>query len=108
TWKLLEFIIAYCLSFVYRFIPGYRNAWLISERGYDARDNGYHFFKYLRTNHPEINAYYLISDDNNLDYSRVSLLGNLIKYKSMKHKALFIIAKCIVSVHKGTIEPWNY
>ena len=27
-------------------------SWVISERGRDARDNGYHFYKYLKKNHP--------------------------------------------------------
>lgn len=37
-----------------------RKVYLVSERGTDARDNGYHFFKYLRRQHPEIEAYYVI------------------------------------------------
>lgn len=44
----------------------YRNKsiWLISERGTDARDNGYHFFRYLREKHPEIECYYVITKDS--------------------------------------------
>ena len=26
----------------------YRHLWLVMERGFDARDNGYWFFRYLR------------------------------------------------------------
>ena len=28
--------------------PRYRHVWLVSERGREARDNGYHYFAYLR------------------------------------------------------------
>ena len=34
--------------------------WLIQEKRTEARDNGYHLFKYLREYHPEIPAYYVI------------------------------------------------
>lgn len=39
--------------------PRYRHVWLVSERGREARDNGYHYFAYLRQAHPEINAVYV-------------------------------------------------
>ena len=39
--------------------PRYRHVWLVSERGREARDNGYHYFAYLRQVHPEINAVYV-------------------------------------------------
>lgn len=108
AYKAAELILLYCLSYIFRLIPRYRNVWLVCERGYDARDNGYHFFKYLRMKHPKINAYYLISKDNMLDYNRVSKFGNVLKYKGIKHKTLFIYARCVITAHKGTIEPWNY
>ena len=31
-----------------------RNIWLISEKYPEARDNGYHLFKYIRNNHPDV------------------------------------------------------
>lgn len=33
--------------------PRFRHVWLVSERGREARDNGYHYFAYLRRAHPE-------------------------------------------------------
>lgn len=33
--------------------PRYRHVWLVSERGREARDNGYHYFAYLRREHPK-------------------------------------------------------
>ena len=38
----------------------YRELWLVCERGNDARDNGYWFYRYLKEKHPEINARYVI------------------------------------------------
>lgn len=59
--NIIKLLLAYvvCL-FIYGFNKNYRDVWLISERGYDARDNGYHLFKYINLNHPEVNIYYVI------------------------------------------------
>jgi len=33
--------------------------WLVGERPHKAQDTGFHFFRYLREQHPEIDAYYV-------------------------------------------------
>ena len=78
----------------------YRNksVWLISERGTDARDNGYHFFRYLREKHPEIECYYVITKDSP-DRSRVASLGKTVDYRSLRHYLLLFGAKYLVSSH---------
>lgn len=64
-WHLIYFafdILLYFLSFPLAFLLyGKKKCWLISEIDFDARDNGYHLFKYINENHPEINSIYLIS-----------------------------------------------
>jgi len=106
--KLLEFVLALFLSLFFRGHKKYSNIWLICDRGYDAQDNGYRFFEYLRNTHPEINAYYLVDKRSLIDFEKVRKLGHTVQFKSMKHKVLFILAKYLISAHKGTIEPWNY
>lgn len=73
------------------------NTWLIGEYQNTARDNGMHFFHYLRTMHPEINAYYIIYDDSpdkkNLKSNRV------IAYGSYKHFAVSAKAKVLIFSH---------
>ena len=54
-----------------------RTIYLISERGTDARDNGYHMFRYIRQNHPEDEAYYVITKDS-ADYPKVAELGKVV------------------------------
>ena len=39
---------------------GIKHLWLISERGTEARDNGWFFYKYLMEHHPEIFPVYVI------------------------------------------------
>ncbi|KOR76488.1 hypothetical protein AM231_27350 [Paenibacillus solani] len=103
-------LLGLCLvaSFFYRFNSKYRNIWLVCERGYEAGDNGYSFFKYLCQNHPEIHAFYLMDYSNQQDFNKVNSIGEVIQYGSFKHKILFILAKYLVTAHRGTIEPWNY
>lgn len=86
----------------------YKNMWLVSERGIEAKDNGYVFFKYLREKHPEINAWYLIDSSHKKDYEKVAHLGNIIEYGSLEHKIAFFLSDYLISSHTGYLEPWNY
>lgn len=81
-----------------------REVYLVSERGTDARDNGYHFFKYLRRQHPEIEAYYVI-DKNSPDYDKVARFGKTLQWKSMRHRFIFIGAKYKISTHIMGFSP---
>lgn len=107
--KSVEIMLLIPLARVLSLNPKYKNVWLVCERGYEARDNGYRFFEYLRHQHKEINAYYLIDKKKNpLDYKKIRELGNAVQFKGFKHKLLFLAAVHLISAHKGTIEPWNY
>lgn len=95
-------------SLFYRGKDKYKDAWLICERGIEARDNGFMFFKYVCKNHPEINAYYLIDTEQQLDYANVKELGNVIEYKSKEHRMALFYASIAFSTHVGYISPWSY
>ncbi len=77
-----------------------KRPWIISERGFDARDNGYQFFLYLRNKHPEINAWYLITRDSK-DLKKVVDLGNILYKGTIKHFMLYISASLLL----GAFEP---
>jgi len=82
----------------------YRNIWLVSERGIDARDNAFVFYQYLKREHPEINSYYIISKKMP-DYKKVKQYGNVIEYKSLKHILYLAIAKYKISTHDQGCSP---
>ena len=88
--------------------PKYKDMWLISERGVEAKDNGFAFFKYLRTEHPEINAWYVIDSSCRVDYEKVKPYGNIIEFNSVEHKIAFMLCKYAISTHTGYLEPWSY
>ena len=75
-----------------------RNIWIICERGTDARDNGYHMFKFLRNEHPEIKVYYIISNSS-ADKKNVDQIGKTIPYKSIKHYFFQYAAQVRMSTH---------
>ncbi|MCD7928117.1 MAG: CDP-glycerol glycerophosphotransferase family protein [Oscillospiraceae bacterium] len=106
----------YCVEtakFLLLFLParlkyGGKQILLVSERGDDARDNGYHFFKYLRTVHPEVEAYYAI-DRNSADRAKVAPFGNVIDRGSLTHYLLFLADTVKISTHySGAAPDSNY
>lgn len=88
---------AYICAFFAKLVrPDRRNIWLVSERGDDARDNGYFFYKYLRTEHPQINAWYVIKS-NSADFPKIEALGNWIEYNSFRHFVFYALCKVRIS-----------
>ena len=79
-------ILLFCKKYLYK-----RNIWLIGEKKTEARDNGYHFFKYIREKHPEINAYYVIKKGS-ADLHKIKKYGNIVWHNSMKHYIYYLAA----------------
>ncbi|MFL4474806.1 CDP-glycerol glycerophosphotransferase family protein [Paeniglutamicibacter sp. MACA_103] len=77
---------------------GRKPVWLIGELPYKAQDNGYHFFRYIRENHPEIDAYYVL-DLASPEYENVRPLGNVIGYQSKDHFEIALAADRIIGSH---------
>ncbi len=78
-----------------------KKIWLVMESETTARDNGYHFYKYLKTNHPEINSYYVI-DKRSIEYKKVQPYGDIIQYGSLKHWIYYIASSYKVSSQKSS------
>jgi CDP-glycerol glycerophosphotransferase len=75
-----------------------RPVWLIGERPGKAQDNGYHFFRYLREKHPEIDAYYVM-DLASPEYRNVAHLGNVIAHRSKEHIRTALAAERLLGSH---------
>ena len=87
-----------------RVSPAYRGLWLIQERGFDARDNGYWFFRHLRENHPEINACFVI-DPGSPDAEKVARLGDTVPWRSIRHHLKYLAADYLISTHVMPASP---
>ena len=84
--------------------------WLFCDRGTDAKDNGFILFVYVRKNHPEIDAYYVISEKSKgtIDYKKVQEVGNILHQGTYEHKLYFLVAEALISSHvHSLIEPWR-
>jgi len=77
-----------------------KKIWLIAEDGRTARDNGYYFFKYMREEHKDFKAYYVI-DKKSHDYKKVAKLGNIVKFRSIKHWIYYLSCKYNISSQKN-------
>jgi CDP-glycerol glycerophosphotransferase len=77
---------------------GRKPIWLIGELPYKAQDNGFHFFRYVRQNHPEVDAYYVV-DLASPEYENVRPLGNVVGYQSKEHFELALAADRIIGSH---------
>lgn len=82
-----------------------KDLWLFSERGTDARDNGFWMFRYVKENHPEINAKFIITSESNDRSQLLQWKEDLVNYGSWKHITLLWQAKHLISTHVGGFLP---
>lgn len=102
----LKLIVAYCWLHVFRRSLLKKEIWLIMEKKTEARDNGYHFYKYIKTSHANLNAYYVITG-NSADISKISELGNIIEADSFKHYVYYLAAKYSINSQAFGAAPGN-
>jgi len=103
--KVIKYVyyLIYCKLFPNK-VSKYKNIWLISERGLDARDNGYFFYKYLIENHKEIDVRYIISTSSP-DFNKIKKLGKYIIYGSKEHYIAVLTSKVLISAHLMGFSP---
>ncbi len=77
-----------------------RDFWLVCEDVNEARDNGYHFFKWVRKNRPKQKIAYAINK-RSPDYNKVKDLGKIIGYGTLSHWFWYIVADRNISSQKG-------
>lgn len=100
-------IFAFLLFPFARLFLWHKKIWIVSEHGYEARDNGHSFFKYMRKEHSEVHCYYAI-DFKSTDYPKIKELGNAIKFGSLKHFAYWCAARYIISSKTQGFCPSYY
>lgn len=101
----LELIFAETVAFLIS--PFFRkDIWLFGEKKTEARDNGYHFYKYIKKKYPQICSYYAISEGSS-DYNKVAELGNVIRYDSFRHCILFFLAKYRLCSQIHGVRPFE-
>lgn len=97
------FLYYLCLAYVKLFRINNSDVWLVSEMGTDARDNGWHFYNYLKKEHPEIKVKYVICKKSQ-DLERIAK-EDRIYFRSIKHYILFLTAGKLISSHVMGFSP---
>jgi len=94
---LISFLIAKCFG---RFFD--RHYWVMLERGYDARDNAYWMYEYMKREHPERKIYYII-DKKSADYAKVQ--EDAVQLGSWRSYWILMTAEKIISSHYAVGFP---
>lgn len=83
-----------------------KSLWLFSERGDEARDNAFWMFRYVKENHPEVNAKYIITNDSENRGKLKKWEKNLIETNSFRHYVLMWQAEYCLSTHNCGCFPY--
>lgn len=94
----LPMSLAFMLKPFYR--KKYQGAWLVCEEPFEARDNGYHFFKYVCKEQPQQKCFYAIKKSS-VDFKKVENLGPTIEYGSLQHWLAYFLCEYNISSQKG-------
>lgn len=103
---LIKLIFAYLWLHIFQRGLLKKEIWLVMEKKTEARDNGYHFFKYLRENHPELEAYYAILPSS-ADIHKIENLGNILDADSFQHYVYYLAARYSINSQAYGAAPGN-
>ena len=101
--QLIIFVRYYLTVPISFFIKVDPELWLISERGDEARDNGYFFYRFLKKSKKNVNVKYVISKDSP-DIHKIDE-KDIVYYQSFKHLLYYIKAKYLISTHIQGYSP---
>ena len=99
-----KIILCKAISIVMKVNRNNRDIWLIGERKDEAKDNGYHLFKYVREKHPEQKIYYVI-DKNSNDIRKIEKYNNIIYHGTFKHYLYYVLATKLICAHQSSTIP---
>ena len=76
-----------------------KNIWLLCDTRYEADDNAFWLFQYIKLNKPQIDAVFALDKCSN-NYQRVSNLGEVVPFGSFKHWIYYLAAEKNISSQK--------
>lgn len=94
------FLFVFAIPFALFWKIKYPNFWLVCEDKFEARDNGFAFFKYMVTNHFKQEIFYAI-DKKSSDYEKVNKIGKTISYGTFIHWIYYLSASKNISSQKS-------
>lgn len=94
---IFKFLLAFPISLVVR--KKHPHLWLLCDTRYEARDNAYWLFRYIRSREPEQDVMFAI-DVHSPDMERIRNLGRVVAYGSLQHWIYYLAAEKNVSSQK--------
>jgi hypothetical protein len=76
----------------------YEKAWVFIDREYEADDSAEHLYRWIMKNHPDINAWFLLTRDS-YDWARLAAEGFRLVPPGLKRKLLILNSDHIISSH---------
>ena len=106
--KYITFLFIYFSLYpICKLMYGSKKNWLICERGADAQDNAFVFFKYLVENHKQVNPIFLIKKSSP-EFEKVAKIGKTIEFGSFRHFLMVIGCPVKISSHLFGYAPWKH
>lgn len=93
--KAIPFRVAYMAG--YPFLKNKR-IWFFMDRPDESDDNGLALFKYAVKQDEDIDKYFIL-DSKNKDFKSIEKIGNVLPYKSLKHRYLGMFVENIITSH---------
>jgi glycosyltransferase involved in cell wall biosynthesis/CDP-glycerol glycerophosphotransferase (TagB/SpsB family) len=90
-------------------VARYRKAWVLIDRDDQAQDNAEAFYRYLRRDQPQINAWFVLAKDST-DWARLEADGfRLVDHGSTEHVLLMKNAKYLISsqIDEYIVKPYD-
>ncbi len=87
----------------------FQDAWLFMDRDVHAGDNAEHLYRWVTSHHPEVNAWFVLSEESP-DWSRLAAEGfRMVAHGSKKHQLLAAHATRLISSHLDwyVLEPFQ-
>ncbi|MGL5646468.1 MAG: CDP-glycerol glycerophosphotransferase family protein [Clostridium sp.] len=78
----------------------YKEIWLISEDEFEARDNGFVFFKYLNKEVPNQKVIYAINKKS-VDYEKIKKIGEIVEYGTIRHWLYYLCCENNITTQKA-------
>lgn len=94
---VFKLIVAIPVAFVMKFYR--KDLWLLCDTQYEAGDNAFWLFKYIRENEPKTDVCFAL-DRSSKDYDKVASLGEVVHYGSLKHWIYYLVADKNISSQK--------
>ena len=93
----LRLLYLICYPF-FSYIKRKHEIYLFMDRESVADDNAMHLFKYAQNIDDNIKKYFVLEKDSK-DYDYIKKMGDVLNYKSLKHKLYYLFSDKIISTH---------